>query len=89
VGCEVDNSRGVAIFGRDRCEVRYRDANQAHALLFLGRFDEAKAIYLEDKDKPLGVGKTFGDAVKDDFAEFRKNGIDMPEMKEIESLLAS
>jgi len=65
------------------------EANRAHALLFLGRFDDAKAIYLEDKDKALGSGKTFGDAVKDDFAEFRRNGIDTPELKTIEDLLAS
>jgi tetratricopeptide (TPR) repeat protein len=64
------------------------ETNRAHALLFLGRFDEAKAVYLEDKDKPLGDGRTFGDAVRDDFALFRKNGIDTPEMKTIESLLA-
>jgi tetratricopeptide (TPR) repeat protein len=64
------------------------EASQAHALLFLGRFDEAKAIYLADKDKKLGKG-TFADAVKDDFAQFRKYGIDTPDMKRIEALLAT
>jgi hypothetical protein len=63
--------------------------NEAHALLFLGRFDEAKAIYLDNKDKPLGGGETFGDDVRDDFALFRKAGIDTSDMAKIEALLAS
>jgi tetratricopeptide (TPR) repeat protein len=64
------------------------EANRAHALLFLGRLDEAKAIYLGDRDKSVGEGRSLGEAVRDDFARFRKNGIDTPEMKAIESLLA-
>jgi TPR repeat protein len=64
-------------------------ANRAHALLLLGRYDEAKAIYIEDKDKPLFSGGTaFAAMVLKDFAEFRKFGIDRPEMKQIEAQLA-
>jgi tetratricopeptide (TPR) repeat protein len=64
------------------------ETNHAHALLFLGRFDKAKAIYLSEKDKLVGDGQTFGQAVKDDFAMFRRFGIDLPAMKEIEALLS-
>jgi len=62
------------------------ETNRAHALLFLGHYDEATTIYLADKDKPVGKG-TFGQAVKDDFAMFRTFGIDTPDMKKIEALL--
>jgi tetratricopeptide (TPR) repeat protein len=63
------------------------ETNRAHALLFLGRFDEAEAVYLEHKDKPLSDTRNFAQAVKDDFVEFRKFGIDTPDMKRIEVLL--
>lgn len=62
--------------------------NRANALLLLGRVDEAKAIYLANKDKPLN-GKSFADVVREDFAQLRKFGIDTPDMKQVEDLLAS
>jgi TPR repeat protein len=71
--------------------------NRAHALLLLGRYDEAKAIYIEDKDKPVFMriktsrlnGTTaFAAAVLEDFAELRKFGVDRPEMKWIEAQFA-
>lgn len=61
--------------------------NQAHALLLLGRFDEAWARYSELKDKPRADGKTYASVLRDDFAVFRKNGIDVPAMARIEALL--
>jgi len=63
------------------------ETNRAHALLFLGRFDEAEAVYLEHQDKPLSDTRNFAEAVKADFVEFRKFGIDTPEMKRIEIFL--
>jgi predicted Zn-dependent protease len=72
------------------------ETNRAHAYLFLGRIDEAKAIYLDNKaiyldnkDKRVPGGRTFATAVIDDFEMFRKNGIDIPAMHEIETLLSS
>ncbi len=62
--------------------------NQAHALLLLGRFDEAYALYSEAKDEPREGGKTFASVVRGDFAEFRKRGIEVPSMARIEALLA-
>jgi tetratricopeptide (TPR) repeat protein len=65
------------------------ETNRAHAYLFLGRFDEAQAIYRENKDKRLSDGRTFGKTVADDFEAFRKNGIDVPAMREIEASLSA
>ena len=70
-------------------EAVWIETNRAHAYLFLGRFDEAKAIYLDNKDKRVPGGRTFATAVIDDFEMFRKNGIDIPAMHEIETLLSS
>ena len=63
------------------------ETNRAHALLFLGRFDEARAVYLEHQDQPLSDARNFAQMVKADFVEFRKFGIDTLEMKRIEALL--
>lgn len=60
--------------------------NRAHALLLLGRFDEARAIYLEDKDKPRGGGKSLAEIVTADFTELRKFGIDTADMQRIAAL---
>jgi tetratricopeptide (TPR) repeat protein len=66
----------------------YLQENRAAALLLLGRFDEAKAIYLANKGNKDG-DKPFPQMVADDFAQLRKFGIDTPDMKRIETLLAS
>jgi hypothetical protein len=63
------------------------ETNVAHALLFLNRFDEAKAVYLKYKNTRVDDGRLFSAAVKDDFAQFRKFGIDTTNMKRIEALL--
>jgi tetratricopeptide (TPR) repeat protein len=52
---------------------------RAHALLILGRFAEAKAIYIAHKDH--------GTAIRTEFSQLRKFGIDRPESKRIEALL--
>ena len=44
------------------------DINRAHAYLLLGRFDEAKAIYLAKKDlKTNNATETFADTIRNDF----------------------
>jgi TPR repeat protein len=62
---------------------------RADALLLLGHFDEAKKIYLADKDKRWGFGKTVVDVIHDDFTRMRDFGMDTPGMKQIEELLAN
>jgi hypothetical protein len=54
----------------------------------LDRFDEARTIYVADKDKPRDNGKTSADIVRDDFAEMRKFGINTSDMQRITTLFA-
>lgn len=82
----LDSTQEALALNPDLLFVR---TNRAHALLLLGRFDEAYALYSELKDKPRGDGKTFASVVRDDFAELRKRGIDPPAMTRIEALLAA
>jgi hypothetical protein len=63
--------------------------SRAHALMFLDRTDEARALYL----KYWGAQKVVGDksweaVILEDFAEFRKAGLTHPLMQEIEKRFA-
>jgi tetratricopeptide (TPR) repeat protein/energy-coupling factor transporter ATP-binding protein EcfA2 len=46
--------------------------NKAHGLLFSGKFDKAMQIYQNNLRKRLNEKQTFGEAVQDDFKEFRQ-----------------
>jgi TPR repeat protein len=61
--------------------------NQAHALMLLGRTEEAKAIYLTHKGESL-QGKTWEKVISEDFAKLREAGITHPMMAEIERALS-
>ena len=65
------------------------ESNRAHALMFLGRGEEAKALYLIYKGKPIPdqKGKLWERAIAEDFAEFRKAGLTHPMMADIEKEL--
>jgi tetratricopeptide (TPR) repeat protein len=64
--------------------------NRAHALLFLGRLDEARALYLQYRGKKKVLGeKSWETAVLEDFAELRKAGLTHPLMDEIEKRFAA
>jgi tetratricopeptide (TPR) repeat protein len=59
--------------------------NRAHALMFLGRLDEARAIYLHYRGaKKVQGEKSWETVVLEDFAELRKAGLTHPLMDEIE-----
>jgi tetratricopeptide (TPR) repeat protein len=62
------------------------DVKLAHAYLFLGRYDDAKTIYLKVKDQPDSpTGKrTFADDIHDDFITFRKLGIAPADLDRVE-----
>ncbi len=62
--------------------------NRAHALMFLGRPDEARAIYLARRGQQAQKDQTWEEAVRGDFAEFRKAGLTNPLMDRIEAALA-
>ncbi len=60
--------------------------NQAHALMFLGRNAEAKALYLAHRYKSMG-GHNWNYYVLDDYKQFRAAGLIAPLMADIETLL--
>jgi tetratricopeptide (TPR) repeat protein len=63
------------------------NANRAHALMFLGRLQEAKAVYLRYRGaKNVQSDKDWDTVILDDFAELRKAGLAHPLMGEIERL---
>lgn len=66
------------------------DTNRAHALLFLDRGAEAKALYLAHKGKPITSEdkRTWEEVISEDFAELRKAGLTHPMMAEIEKELS-
>jgi predicted Zn-dependent protease len=67
------------------------ETNRAHALMFLHREMEARAIYRQYKGKPVYTdnSKTWETVVAEDFVEFRKRGIAHPLMAEIEKQMSA
>ncbi|MGO9174139.1 MAG: tetratricopeptide repeat protein [Rhodomicrobium sp.] len=63
--------------------------NKAHALMFLGRAEEARALYLGYKGQPVDKGgKLWEAAILEDFQEFEKRGLTHLQIAEIKALLA-
>lgn len=62
--------------------------NKAHALMFLRREDDAKALYLAHRGEVVDKDRKWEKAITDDFAELRKAGLSNPLMKEIETAFA-
>src|SRR5262249_6438968 len=65
------------------------ESNRAHALMFLGRGEDSKALYLAYKGKPLSGqdAQLWERAIVEDFAEFRKAGLTHAMMADIEKEL--
>jgi predicted Zn-dependent protease len=65
------------------------EPNRAHALMFMERRKEAKALYLAHKGKPLSLqdNRLWERVIVEDFAEFRKAGLTHPMMADIEKEL--
>jgi predicted Zn-dependent protease len=64
--------------------------NRAYALMFAGRTDEARQLYLKYRDqKDVANGKSWETTVLEDFAQFRKAALNDPLMDEIEKLFTS
>ena len=64
--------------------------NKAHALMFLGRQREARALYRRYKGRTLkDNGKLWEQTVLDDFKEFEEHGLKHRQMAEIKALLAA
>jgi hypothetical protein len=67
----------------------WSETDRACALMFLGRKEEAKALYLAHKGEPVSQEdkKLWEQAIAEDFAEFRKAGLTSPMMADIEKEL--
>ena len=65
------------------------ETNRAHALMFLGREDDARALYLAHKGERLSEvdNKPWEQVIAEDFADFRKAGLTNPMMDDIEKRL--
>jgi hypothetical protein len=57
--------------------------NRAHALMFLGRVDEARTLYLAHRGEKTIDNKIWEDDIREDFAALRKAGLTNPLMDEI------
>jgi hypothetical protein len=58
--------------------------------MFLGRIDEARALYLKHRgQKDVLDGKSWEALILADFADLRKAGLSNPLMDEIEKLFAA
>jgi lipoprotein NlpI len=68
----------------------YLDTNRSHALLFLGRTQEAQAIYLGNRGKKLDPKQeqTWDMAILKDFDELEEAGLTNPELSQIRRLLS-
>ena len=65
-------------------------AGRAHALMFLGRVDEARALYLKYRgEKSVMAGKSWDAIILEGFAALRKAGLTAPLMDEIERQFSS
>jgi hypothetical protein len=62
--------------------------NRAHALLFLGRANEAKAIYRKYLGKQIG-SQTWEEVILDDFDKLEKDGVTSPEFNRIRQMLSA
>jgi hypothetical protein len=64
----------------------YIETNRAHALMFLERGEDCKALYLAYKGKPMSEQEAtlWERVIAEDFAEFRKAGLTHPMMADIE-----
>jgi tetratricopeptide (TPR) repeat protein len=64
--------------------------NRAHSLLFLGRTEEARRIYGKFVGQKIPeTGKTWEQAILEDFDELAKNGLKSPEFAKIREMLKS
>ena len=62
--------------------------NRAHALMFLDRVEEARALYLKYRGQKVDGDKSWETVVLEDFAELQKAGFIHPLMQEIEKAFA-
>lgn len=62
--------------------------NRAHALMFLGRSDEAKKIYLGQRGPNANASDSWRASIRSDFGSFRRAGLALPLMDDVERAFA-
>ena len=80
----VAGEKAVSLSGDAPCPARM---NLAHAYLFNGQSEKAKAIYIKYKGQSFENGRKWNDEVVNDFKTLRQAGHDHPDMKKIEAQL--
>jgi hypothetical protein len=67
------------------------ETNRAHALMFLERGEDCKALYLAHKGKPISGddGELWEGAIVEDYAKLRSAGLTHPMMADIEEALGA
>jgi tetratricopeptide (TPR) repeat protein len=67
------------------------ETNRAHALMFLGRTQEAEALYLKYRGQKISPGsdKTWNQAILEDFVALEGEGLKSPEIARVQKLLAT
>jgi tetratricopeptide (TPR) repeat protein/tRNA A-37 threonylcarbamoyl transferase component Bud32 len=61
--------------------------NLAHGHLFQGHWAEAEDVYRKFASAKISEKRTFADAVRDDFRQFREHGLTHPDMEKVEAIL--
>jgi TPR repeat protein len=63
--------------------------NRAHALMYLGRAQEARSAFMAPKNKTMSADDPFlwQEVISQDFKKLRQAGLDHPQMREIEAEL--
>ena len=66
----------------------WMETNRAHALLFLGRTEEAIAACIEHKGETISNQGKWEEVILKDFAEFQSRGLDHPKFQAVAQALA-
>lgn len=79
------SEQGLAI-NSDESTGAVLHTNLAHGYLFTNQYEQARAIYQRYQDIAIGDGRSFKQAILDDFKELRQKGLVHADMKKIEAL---
>jgi len=72
-------------------QINWVEVNKAHALMFLNRWEDARAIYLRRRGDTLNIGDkslTWEEAVLEDFDALERNGLSNGLIEQVRSLFA-
>ncbi len=86
-----DSLRAAELALKAQPDALWIATNRAHALMFLGKADEARAAYLEHRGAPIPEqdNKKWEAVVLEDFAELEQHGLTNPLMAQIRKLFAA